>query len=41
MAAYVFCEILACNLPASIVYRDETCTAFMDIRPVNPGHVLM
>lgn len=41
MADCVFCRILAGDLPASIVYKDETCTAFMDIQPVNPGHVLV
>jgi diadenosine tetraphosphate (Ap4A) HIT family hydrolase len=24
-----------------MVYRDDTCCAFMDIQPVNPGHVLV
>ena len=37
----IFCDILAGRAPASIVYRDEQCTAFMDIQPVNPGHVLV
>jgi len=37
----VFCEILAGQRPASQVYQDDICTAFMDIRPVNPGHVLV
>ena len=37
----IFCRILAGELPASFVYRDETCAAFMDIRPVNPGHMLV
>ncbi len=41
MADCVFCNIVAGELPASIVYEDETCTAFMDIQPVNPGHVLV
>jgi histidine triad (HIT) family protein len=41
MDACIFCEILAGRLPASIVYQDELCTAFMDIRPVNPGHLLV
>lgn len=36
-----FCRILAGELPASIVYEDDTCVAFMDIRPVNPGHLLV
>ncbi|RPI20357.1 MAG: HIT domain-containing protein, partial [Chloroflexota bacterium] len=37
----MFCQILAGERPASIVYQDERCTAFMDIRPVNPGHMLV
>ena len=41
MSDCVFCDILSGVLPASIVYQDEQCTAFMDIQPVNPGHVLV
>ena len=41
MSDCIFCEILAGRAPASIVYRDELCCAFMDIRPVNQGHVLV
>ena len=37
----VFCRILAGELPASFVYRDDRCVAFMDIRPVNHGHLLV
>jgi len=37
----VFCEILAGRIPASFVYRDERVAAFMDIQPVNAGHVLI
>ena len=37
----VFCGILAGKLPASVVARDAGCTAFMDIRPINAGHVLV
>ena len=37
----IFCAILAGEQPASVVYQDEVCTAFMDIQPVNPGHVLV
>jgi len=36
-----FCDILSNKLPSSQVYQDEQCTAFMDIQPVNPGHVLI
>ena len=36
-----FCDIIAGKLPASIVYRDDQCFAFMGINPINPGHVLV
>lgn len=41
METCVFCEILAGKLPVSMVYQDEICSAFLDIQPVNPGHVLV
>ena len=41
MGNCTFCDILAGKLPASTVYQDEICSAFMDIRPVNSGHVLV
>ncbi len=41
MSDCVFCAILAGRLPASIVHQDDTTTALMDIRPINPGHVLV
>ena len=37
----IFCDIANIDGKASIVYQDEICTAFMDIKPVNPGHVLI
>lgn len=41
MTACVFCEIVAHRSPASVVYRDDRCIAFMDIQPVTPGHLLV
>lgn len=41
MTDCIFCRILAGELPASFVYRDERCAAFMDIQPVNTGHILV
>jgi len=41
MTACVFCDILAFESPSSVVFRDDLCCAFMDIHPVNPGHVLI
>lgn len=37
----IFCKILAGEADVSPVYRDETCAAFMDIQPVNQGHLLV
>lgn len=41
MSDCVFCDILIGKLPASFVYQDSLVSAFMDIRPVNPGHMLV
>jgi len=41
MTGCIFCDIVAGKALASIVYRDDLCTAFMDIQPVNPGHLLV
>jgi diadenosine tetraphosphate (Ap4A) HIT family hydrolase len=41
MAYCIFCDILAGKAPASLVYRDEQCVAFMDIQPITPGHLLV
>lgn len=37
----VVCKLLSGELEVSLVHRDEVCSAFMDIQPVNPGHVLV
>jgi histidine triad (HIT) family protein len=37
----IFTRILAGEVPASFIYRDDEVAAFMDIQPVNPGHVLV
>jgi histidine triad (HIT) family protein len=41
MEGCIFCEILAGKVPASVVVRDGRCMAFMDIQPINAGHVLV
>ena len=41
MTACIFCQIVEGILPSSKVYEDEICLAFMDIQPVNPGHILV
>ena len=37
----VFCEIAAGRTPAEIVWRNEDALAFLDSRPLFPGHVLL
>jgi diadenosine tetraphosphate (Ap4A) HIT family hydrolase len=37
----VFCAIVAGTEPASVIYDDPEVLAFMDIRPINPGHILV
>jgi histidine triad (HIT) family protein len=37
----VFCDIVQGKSPASVVYTDDQVTAFMDIQPVNAGHLLV
>ncbi len=37
----VFCDIVAGRGEASVVHEDEHVIAFMDIRPVTEGHVLV
>jgi len=37
----VFCDLLRGELEISLVHRDELCAAFMDVQPVNPGHLLV
>jgi diadenosine tetraphosphate (Ap4A) HIT family hydrolase len=37
----VFCAIVRGRAEASLVYADDIVIAFMDIQPINPGHVLV
>ena len=41
MSDCVFCAIVAGDTPAHVVYRDDDTLAFLDVRPVFPGHVLL
>jgi histidine triad (HIT) family protein len=41
MASCVFCEIVAGRVGAEIVLNEEHCTAFLDGRPLFPGHTLV
>ena len=37
----IFTRIINGEIPGRIVWRDETCVAMVDIRPLNRGHVLV
>jgi histidine triad (HIT) family protein len=41
MAACVFCSIVAGVAPAHLVFSDPLCVAFLDVRPLFPGHTLV
>jgi len=40
-AGCVFCALIRGDAPATFVHQDDAVVAFMDIRPVQPGHVLV
>ncbi len=37
----IFSKIIAREVPADIVYEDDIVLAFLDINPVNKGHILV
>jgi histidine triad (HIT) family protein len=37
----LFCKIISGEIPATIVHRDDDATAFRDIHPVAPTHILI
>lgn len=41
MEKTVFQKIIDREIPATIVYEDDICIAFMDINPVSKGHLLL
>jgi histidine triad (HIT) family protein len=41
MPGCVFCEITASERPAHVVADDGTVIAFLDVRPLFPGHTLV
>ena len=41
MSECIFCKIARDELPAAVVYRDEQVTAFRDIHPAAPTHILI
>lgn len=37
----IFCKVIGSDLPANIVFESNTSLAFLDHRPVFPGHCLL
>lgn len=37
----VFCKIASADIPSYKFYEDDESVAFLDIRPVKPGHTLV
>ena len=37
----IFTRIIEGEIPGRFVWRDDTCVAFLDVRPLNRGHVLV
>ena len=37
----IFCKIIAGEIPSARVYEDDQVLAFLDIRPLQPGHTLV
>ena len=41
MPGCTFCSIIAGDLPAHVVFEDDAVLAFLDVRPLFAGHVLV
>ena len=41
MAECIFCAIVAGRAPSHRVFEDDRCIAFLDTRPLFPGHTLI
>src|SRR3989344_9134981 len=41
MADCIFCKIASGQIPADKIYEDDKVFCFLDINPVNKGHVLL
>jgi histidine triad (HIT) family protein len=41
MTACVFCSIVTGTTPAHRIFEDPVCVAFLDARPLFPGHTLV
>ncbi len=41
MPPCLFCKIINGEVPSTTIYEDADTLAFLDIKPVNPGHTLV
>lgn len=41
MSDCIFCKIISGDIPSTNVYKDEQVTAFRDINPAAPTHILI
>jgi histidine triad (HIT) family protein len=41
MGDCIFCKIIEKDIPAHIVWENDQFLAFLDVNPVNPGHLLI
>lgn len=41
MSDCIFCKIIVGEIPSHKVYEDDQVLAFLDIKPLNPGHTLV
>lgn len=41
MEGCIFCKIAKGEIPAHKIYEDEDFMAFLDVRPLSPGHTLV
>lgn len=39
--ASIFSKIIDGQIPARMLWEDETCVSFLDVRPLSPGHALV
>ena len=37
----VFCKIVSADLPANVIYEDDSVIAFLDVAPLADGHLLL
>ncbi len=37
----IFCKLINRELPISVVYEDDKVISFMDLQPINQGHLLI